>query len=305
MKRAIRTFLSFPFPGWTIPLGIVAVSLAAFGGLLPSLGFYQDDWPPIYYAYTRGLSSLWELLQYQSRPYASYAYVAGFSLLGFKPLNWHLATLLLRILTVIVTWLYLRTLWPARPRETASVALLFAVYPLFKQQPMSVTYSIHWLGFLLFALSIWFMVLAFRKPHRYWPFTALALLAAALHLLTVEYFAGLELVRPLILWLLLSERGGSARKRLGATLKYWSPYLLVLLGFFAYRLFLIPRPTPGFDQNPPVAVVSPPSHNNQIMGEVSRPSSTVSASRLRNVRYRSPPGRVITAGVTIPPVTPA
>ena len=38
------------------------------------------------------------------------------------------------------------------------------------------------------------------------------------------------------------------------------------------------------DQKPPAAVVTPPSHKSQIIGDVSRPSRTVSSSRLLSVR---------------------
>jgi hypothetical protein len=98
------------------------------------------------------------------------------------------------------------------------------------------------------------MVQSLLKPHRFWLFTLFSLITAALHLLLIEYFSGIELVRPIILFLLLSKSDQRVRARLRRAFVMWSPYLLLLIGFFIYRTVLIPRPEPGFERNAPTLI---------------------------------------------------
>jgi hypothetical protein len=238
----------------TLPLALALICILAFGLLIPFLGFYQDDWHPVYYGYSRGLSSLWELFLYDGRPFAAAVFVSGFRLLGFKPLNWQLFALALRILTVVFTWLTLNDIWPQKKRPVAWVALLFAVYPLFKLQSLSLIYSLHWTGFTLYSISIWAMVQAVRRPGRYWIFTILSLLTGALDLLLLEYFAGIELARPLILFLCLRDRQAHPALRLRRTAGSWLPYLLLLALYGVYRLFFLPAPAKGAVSNDPTLI---------------------------------------------------
>ncbi len=242
------------FSSKTIPLALIAVCVAAFGLLIPFLGFYQDDWHPVYYGFSRGLSSLWELFFYDSRPFAAAIFVVGFQAIGFKPFHWHILALALRILTVIFTWLFLSDIWPLHKRQVTWVAILFAIYPLFKLQALSLIYTIHWTGFFLYSVSVWAMVKSVRKPGYFWAFTTLSLLTAGLHLILLEYYAGIELIRPFILWLIFSEGDETSTNRLKRLVKVWSPYLLVLVAFAVYRIFFIPGPVKGSVGNQPTVV---------------------------------------------------
>ena len=243
------------FSDRSVPLALVFILIAAFGTLIPTLGFYQDDWHPVYYGYARGLPALSELFAYDGRPFAALIYQIAFPLIGFKALNWHLLALTLRALTVIFTWMYLSDIWPDHKREITWAALLFAVYPLFKLQALSLIYTIHWTGYLLFSISIWAMVRSLRDPSRFWAYTLLSLVTAALHLLILEYFAGIELIRPLIIFLLLREQEVSLTARLRRVLKQWSPYLVILITFGIYRLYFLPGPERGSVSNQPTLLV--------------------------------------------------
>lgn len=242
------------FSSKTIPLALIVVCVVAFGVLIPYLGFYQDDWHPIYYGFSRGLSSLWELFLYDSRPFAAAIYVLGFQTIGFKPFHWHMLALALRILTVIFTWLFLRDVWPKHQRQVTWAAILFAIYPLFKLQALSLIYTIHWTGFFLYSVSIWAMVKSVRKTRYFWAFTILSLLTSGSQLILLEYYAGIELIRPFLLWQVFSEDDEPPINRLKHTMKVWSPYLLVLLAFAIYRIFFIPGPVKGSVGNQPTVV---------------------------------------------------
>lgn len=238
----IKSVMKIKFPTWTIPLALFAVCVAAFGLFIPTLGFYQDDWHPIYYAYSKGIPSLWEMFLYDTRPFAAWPMVIAFPILGFKPQNWHIFALLLRWLTVVTVWAFFRAIWPKNIREITWAAFLFAIYPLFKLQPLAVIYTLHWVAYLLFAFSMLTMVLAFRNPTRLWVFTTLSVLTAGIHLFTIEYFSGVELLRPVVLWILLSQQFVPIRKRIQKTLLWWSPYLLVLTTFVVWRAFFLELP---------------------------------------------------------------
>jgi len=243
--------LKIKVPTKTVPLVLIAICVSAFGMLIIYLGFFQDDWHHVYYGFSRGLSGLWELFLFDNRPFASFVYYIGFSILGYKPLHWHILALLLRTLTVIFVWLTFCDIWPHHKREATWVSILFAVYPFFKLQPLAVSYTIHWLGYLLYTISIWAMVQSIRKTRGYWLFTILSLLTNGLHLILIEYFAGIELIRPFIIWLLLPDEGASFMKRFRKVTKLWAPYLLVYIAFVIYRVFFIPRPASGYERNAP------------------------------------------------------
>jgi len=49
------------------------------------------------------------------------------------------------------------------------------------------------------------MVFSIRSPKRYLIYTLISLLIGVLCMFALEYYFGLELLRPVILWLLLAE----------------------------------------------------------------------------------------------------
>ncbi len=221
-KKTIR------FQSWTFPIVALVVLFLTFGVMFPLLGLYWDDWPAVAAARLKGVSSFWEFYKGE-RPFSAWTYILTMPWLGTKPITWHIVTLLLRWLTVLAMGWTLRGLWPNRSREVAWMTLLFAIYPVFINQAVAVAFSQHWMTFLLYFISLGFMIQALRKPRFSWLFTSVALLAEILHVLTMEYFWGLELIRPFFLWIILSEQNLPGRQRFKKTLLFWLPYLLVLV----------------------------------------------------------------------------
>jgi hypothetical protein len=234
---------------FAFPLALLGLLILAFGLLIPTLGFYWDDWPVLLTHRLLGNDGLWQFYTYD-RPISAWTYVVTLPLLGYSAPAWHIFTLLLRWATCLGLWLTLRGIWPHRAREAALVTTLFAIYPIFIQQPIAIAYSQHWITYLLFFISLAAMVYAVRRPRLFWPLTVLALVTAALHLATMEYFAGLELVRLPVLWLLSGYEQTPTGRRLKTVLLRYVPYLVVLLGFLAWRLFWLELP--GEDVNRPL-----------------------------------------------------
>ncbi len=236
----------------TVPIIFLGVLILTFGLLIPSLGIYWDDWIFVYNAYARGPQGLWDFMYADGTPFSSLLNTVLFFLLGVKPLYWHLAALLARWLTVVTFWLVLRRLWPSNPIQNYLACLLFAVHPFFTLQPLAFTFLHVWVGYCFLGLSIYWMILSVQQPEKFWLYFIMSLGAEIVTILTLEYFMGLELLRPLILWLIL--RGGEKNIKLKVTriFKLWMPYLVVL-GIYIWWRFLI-YIVPNVRRNNPIGI---------------------------------------------------
>lgn len=219
---------------------LLLATFISFGLLIPWLGFYWDDWPVIYLKQTQGISAYWDFYQYD-RPFSAWTYILFTPLLGTSSFVWQIFTLLLRWLTAVLVWKSLQLVWTGRGREAFWIALLFAVCPIFLQQAVAVAYNQHWICYFLYFLSIYWMLRAQEEPRRYYLFTALALAASLIELLTMEYFFGLEVFRPVILWLYYRERNSdfsvpSLLKKVVSTA--WI-YFALLIAFVIWRMFFL------------------------------------------------------------------
>ncbi len=204
-----------------------------FGLLLSRLGFFQDDWHHVFYAYWQGAEGLQQFLLADRGPFAWTIYAFFFKVLGYSPASWHWSLMLIRLLTALTFWLGLRQIWPEQRSLTAWLTLLFAIYPIFTLQPLAVAYTLHWVMYLVFMLSLLLMLLAARHPRAFFALTVVAVLLEACHLVFIEYFSGLELCRPVFLLLLFADLPAGDRWK--KVLKISAPYLLVLGLYVVYR----------------------------------------------------------------------
>jgi hypothetical protein len=228
-------------PAWTVPLVLLALCLLSFGLLIPWLGYYWDDWAKISVSRLFGLSGYWAYYA-EDRPLSSWTHILLTPILGYRPIFWHIFALLLRWLSACGLWWSLSGLWPHARRQNAFTAMLFVVYPVFLQQPIAVTFHQQWLQFAFYFLSLGAMIQAYRRPQRFLPYTLLAVVAMLLQLSITEYFAPIELIRPLVLWLLVSPSQPDWRQRAATALRQWAPYLLLLTAYVIWRLFFIQLP---------------------------------------------------------------
>ena len=141
--------------------------------------------------------------------------------------------------------------WPGK-REVGWMALLMAVYPGFMQQSISIAYQQHFTCYALFTLSLGFMAWGMRKPKWFWVGMVLSLITSTVQLLTMEYFVGLELIRPVLIWVMLRYPQDKIQTTLVKTLRNWAPYLLPIGIFLYYRLVLFGRLSPDPSFNAPI-----------------------------------------------------
>ncbi|HSL31291.1 MAG TPA: hypothetical protein VK900_18965 [Anaerolineales bacterium] len=252
MLNLRSSYRSFHLPDIAVPIVILAMLILAFGLVISALGIYQDDWIFVYNAFVHGPQGLREFLNADGTPFSSFMNIVLFNLLGVKPLYWHMAALIARWLTVVAFWMILRQLWPANPLQNFFVALLFAVYPFFTLQPLAFTFLHVWIGYFLLGLSIYWMVLAAKRPEKFWLYLILSLVAGILTHLTLEYFMGWEFVRPVILWLALQDRPLDIGQRWIEVGKRWVPYLVIFALYVWWRFFIYQVPVEN--RNDPIGL---------------------------------------------------
>ncbi|MCL5429249.1 MAG: hypothetical protein M1347_05540 [Chloroflexi bacterium] len=219
---------------YRFPLFALVLCILAYGLLIPWLGFYWDDVPLAWFS--RQLSPQSFIGYEPYRPASGWLYFFSFLLLRESPLAWQIYGLVWRWLSAVAFWWLLRLLWPRAGRGLEVIALLFALYPGFSQQPISLTYSLYFLYYTLFLISLGLMLVALQaQGRRALLLTAAAVVASLAVMFSTEYFYGLELLRPLLIWMAVRQRGTPSHRRLGQILQVWMPYLLAAAVAFVQR----------------------------------------------------------------------
>ncbi|HJS17877.1 MAG TPA: hypothetical protein VJ785_03965 [Anaerolineales bacterium] len=222
---------------WFYPVALLIIGFITYLYVLPTLGYYWDDWEIVMF------NELNPALQFDfyahDRPFP-WTYQLIHSLVGSNPAGWHVVTLLIRCAGVVFFVQALILLWPRYENHLYWLGALMLVYPGFLQQSQSATKARHIMTFLLFAISIYLMVLAVRRPKWARILFPLSWLATFTHLFTTEYFSGLELMRPIILWMLLAGQHETKRQTLRRVAFLYLPYFLITVFYFWCRLVYFP-----------------------------------------------------------------
>ncbi|MFC1878740.1 hypothetical protein ACFLZW_02390 [Chloroflexota bacterium] len=230
----------FKLPMWTLPLLLLGAGFLSYGLLTAEVGLHWDDLPSIWFLHYWGPKIFPQAFAID-RPLQGWLFVLTTSIIGESQVGWHIFGIISRCLAGLALFWMLRLLWPKNSGQIAWISLLFVVYPGFTQQFISITYGHQFLILTVFFLSLGFMLLAWRKPAWAWPLTILSLALGTSTMLMLEYFVGLELLRPLLLWLVLQENNSEERLQLRrADLRRtglrWLPYSAMLVFFVIWRL---------------------------------------------------------------------
>ena len=206
---------------------IFFLCLLAYGLLIPWMGFYWDDWV---FAWTINFLGPKEFISsfLPFRPFLGPIFALTTSIVGVSPLSWQLFGLFVRICTGLAAFWSLRQIWPKAYLQTLLASLFFVVFPGYNQQWVALTHSNQELiSLICYLLSLGFMVKAVQTKPISIKFSLIALLLAFWGLYPTEYFFGLELLRPFILWFVLREKFSGHRTMLRKTVLAWLPYLLL------------------------------------------------------------------------------
>ncbi len=175
-------------------------------------------------------------------PLLGWVFMLTSSLVGDSTLGWQVFGIFTHWVSALALWWTLRLLWPRHTLQVTIVSLLYLIYPGFKQQYIAVTYSTDWIALATFFLSFGLMLLAIKKPRWFWPLMAASWLTSALVMFADEYYFGLELLRPVLLWIAVSQKTDNLRQRIQRVLLTWVPYVAIMGIFLYWRLFMLVSP---------------------------------------------------------------
>ncbi len=231
---------------WETPLALLGIVLLSYGLWIPWMGLFGNDLPYLWYYHRLGP---WGPGAFASidRPFSAAFYAGSTFLLGETVWLYHAFLLLLRGLSAVLLWWVLTLLWPERRRGAAAAALFFAVYPGFRQNPIALEFILHFCVLDLFLLSLGASLLAARQspaasPKRFWPLLLVSMVGAG-GVFWLEYFIGLEVLRPLFLWLDTRRQGLRGRAQWKRIAAAWLPVVAVVAAFLIWRIFIFSFPT--------------------------------------------------------------
>ncbi len=240
-KMIVEKIYSFSQKKSFIPIILLAFTILAFAPLIPFLGFYWDAWPYLWQYHVFGPSG-YPAFVASDRPYSAFIFQILTYLFGTHAIYYHIFTLICRWLAGWTFWWILQQVWSKNRTLNIYAAILFIIYPGFLEQPIALPYCHHFSHLALFLYSIGAMLAAQRDRKRFWLYTISALIAQ-LSIFSLEYFASLEFIRPVLLWLMLRQEIPSSKDRIKKVLKAWLPYFILLAFFYFWRIFLFSFPT--------------------------------------------------------------
>ncbi len=218
--------------------------ILAYGLWIPWLGLYADDWPFIYVNHIAGPAGVVEFISWV-RPVAAWFFAFAAGLTGEHFWVAHALLLVLRWFVALAFYYLLRDTFPNARNLALWSALFLAVYPAFKQQPLAVEYVPHFLALGILFASLRFSVFAASEK----PLTAskrliyhLLAWVGSWQVFILEYFSGLELMRPILLYVIYKRRMSHLEAFRRATIT-WLPFLFVLAGFVLWRVFILGFPS--------------------------------------------------------------
>jgi hypothetical protein len=259
MKKIQNIALKIIDSPWFYPLALLLIGVLAYGLVIPYLGFYWDDWESVYLYHLHNPAIIFPY--FAERPFSAFIYLILFPITRMTPIVWQIVALVLRWIGVVFIYLTLNAVWPERTWLNRWIGVLLLIFPGFLEQPVAITYSRHFTAFALFAISLYLTVLALRKRKYFWLWIPLSVLLGIAQIFMIEYFVGLELIRPVIIWATLRPEQKEEKNRLlWKTLLYWSPFILGLGIYVWWRVFYFPS-TLASDPNNPVllkAILSSP-----------------------------------------------
>jgi hypothetical protein len=225
---------------WISVILITLAGLLAYAPLINRFGFYWEDWYVIWAGFNQGPEFFIPLFA-RERPMVGYLYRLVYPLLGNNPLPWQIYAFLVRLAGALALFWLLRMVWQREKYATTIASLLFLVYPGFLQQPQATTFQFHLVPLALAILSIALTIYATHAKNLVLTILALliAVISAALYIMIIEYYIGLEAIRIILMWVVLRRKEKQSwAKEFRRFIYYLSPFVLSAVIFLMWRLFV-------------------------------------------------------------------
>lgn len=215
-----------------IPLLFAAITVAAYGLLLPFTGFYWDDWPFAWIANFLGPAEFIPAFA-PFRPFLGPIFYITTSLIPPVPLYWQIFALVIRFNIGVTAWWMFKQIWPAQERVGLIAALFILIFPGYSQHWVALTHiNQELIPFIFYLLSFGFTFKALHSQKR--TDSIIALLFQLLGIFPTEYFFGFEGLRFLFL---LTFFQGNLIERFAKTVKTWLPYLFIWMLNAAWLIY--------------------------------------------------------------------
>lgn len=242
---------------------LLLIAFFVYGYQIHRLGFYWDDWMSLLISNIETKNAFWDYYRFD-RPFSVWTFYLTFPILKNNPILWQLFTISIRGFGGIGIYLIIKKLWPDHNSFAFWSGALWLVFPGFQQQSISVAYSQHFLTYLLFLYSLFFFVLSIHEVKYRWVYLLVSVLLSIVSMFSMEYFIGLELLRPVVVFILLRNKHMSLVKIVKKIIRYWSGYFFIYGGFLYYRFFWLKALIGGEPANPPVLLTE--IINNPLQG---------------------------------------
>jgi len=222
-----------------VPILLLLATLLAYGTVCHKLGFFLDDWYIILFQQKFGPNGFWIFFS-QDRPLEALPFVIFFSIFKDSALAWALFALVMRWVLSLVFWITLNKLFPKQRKLWIWASLIFTIYPGFKFHNFSIMFALFYVFFTFYILSFYSMGRAIEKRQSPWVYgiwTLLGIVCLGIGIMPVEYFFGLEFIRPILLWIIHARSYPKQGKKVFKYVLLDSlPYLLLTIGFVVFRV---------------------------------------------------------------------
>jgi hypothetical protein len=232
IRNRLNKIIAFLGRDENFPLVLFFLALFSFGLLIPWLGLYSDDWHYFWLSYRLDFIARFFI---RNRPFLGTVYDVINNFIGASPLQWQIVLFFLKWTAVVSLWYTLKRLFTEGKEKAKWICLLFAFYPgnLILFQPL--VFIVAALQLNLFFLSYYFNIRAIQEPGRKWLFLAIALATSLMNLVASEYFFFLELLRPVVIWMVLGSVESVRKVRIRKTFLAWLPYLTIFTAVVVWR----------------------------------------------------------------------
>ena len=228
-NAANRIRLVFQDNPLVFAIGLLVFAFVTHGIFIFKLGFYWDDWPPLLLSHLPDKHQIWQYFLFD-RPFQSWTYYFLFPVCKDSAVCWQFSAIFFRWTAALLFYLAFLRIFPRQKTVLQWSAILFVVFPGFSNPYSSVSFGSHFIVYSIFAASLLTLVIGLQNKRLAWFLLPVSYLLTAIHLFTLEYFVGLEVLRLCIIFYLtfIPEK---SKKSLLRFLLHIAPYLAILAIF--------------------------------------------------------------------------
>ncbi len=217
---------------------LVAVSAIAYLPFIAHFSYFNDDWYEMFATGTRGPLIFIDIFSVD-RPARALLMIPLYVLFGKNPFPYNVTAYLFRLFSGLSVLWSLRMVWPQQKRLATLAALFYLIYPGFLSQPNAIDFQSHIAGLCFATFSIALSLKAVTTKNLWWriAISGVSIFFGLAYLSQMEYYAGYEVVRFVLLFILAGQTDKTFFTRLKRAVRWYLPFIIVPLIFFTWRLF--------------------------------------------------------------------